>query len=137
MWVEIGNDHAIEGYRDPNSDDPDLVRFRPLEGQRVTTSSIPDDMNLQQAFANVVAGMAYHLEEGAKPAWIESDNESLQMLLCEHYGITKSQNTRPKTWGKDTGLAAVPLPSGQGASEEDAPKPTPSTTTGDDEGDDA
>ena len=110
MYVELGNDKAIEGYRDPTSDDPDLVRFRPLEGQRTTLFVIPEGMGLQEAFSSVVTASTYHIAEGEKPAWVESDSEGLQTLLMEHFGITKSANTRPKTWGKDTGAAEVPAP---------------------------
>lgn len=103
MYVQVGNANAIEGYRDPTSDDPDLVRFRPLDGERITTLTIPDDIGLQEAFTSCVTALQYHIAEDGKPAWVESDSEGLQALLMEHFGIKKSQNTRPKTWGKDTG----------------------------------
>lgn len=110
MYVLLGNDKALEGYRDPTSDDPDLVRYREIDGQRVTTISIPEGMSLNEAFQSVVTAFEYHIQTEGKPSFIESDSEGLQALLAEHYGLTKSQNTRPKTWGKDTGAVEVPLP---------------------------
>lgn len=110
MYVLLGNDKALEGYRDPTSDDPDLVRYRDLEGQRVTSISIPEGMSLNEAFQSVVTAFEYHIAQGEKPSFVESDSEGLQALLSEHFGLTKTQNTRPKTWGKETGALEVPLP---------------------------
>lgn len=114
MYVEFGNDKAIEGYRDPNSDDPELVRYKPIDGQRVTTVSFPEGISLQEAFTTAVTAITYHMEEGAEPAWIESDSEGLQSLLQEHFGITASKNNRPKAWGKDTGATELPRPGDTG-----------------------
>lgn len=107
MYVEFGNDNAIEGYREGDSDE---VKFRPLEGQRVTTIGFPEGMTLQEAFTTAVAQANYHFAvvdeetgERAKPKWIESDSPGLKALLCEHFGL-KPDTTMPKTWGKDTGL---------------------------------
>jgi hypothetical protein len=108
MYVQFGNADALEGYRDPTSDDPDLVRYRPLDGDRVTTITFPEGMGLQEAFSTAVTALGYHMADGGSPAWIESDSEGLQALLLENYGLTK--NTRPKTWGKDTGVTAMPQP---------------------------
>lgn len=99
MYVELGNDHPIEGYRE--GDDPE-VKYRPLDGQQVTTLLFPDGVKLQEAFATTVAATARHFDNDPDttdifpPAWIESDSAGLQSLLQEHFGVTKS---RPKTWG--------------------------------------
>lgn len=108
MYVEFGNDKAIEGYRDPQSDDPDLVRYRPVDGERVTQVLIPEGTGLQEAFTTVVTSFGYHIADGEKPTWIESDSPGLQTLLLEHYGISSSANNRKKTWGKDTGADQMP-----------------------------
>lgn len=101
-YVEFGNDKGIEGYRDAESDDPDLVRYRELSGQRVTRLTYPEGMALTEAFQGTVTAVSYHLGEGGKPAWIESDSEGLKSLLCENYGVDPARK-RPKTWGNPAG----------------------------------
>ena len=103
MYVHVGNNNAIEGFRDPSSDDPDLVRYRPLEGDRVTEVVFPEGISLNDAFSTVLAVMEHHIAQGATPAWVESDSEGLTSLLQEHWDLTAAKTSRPKTWGKDTG----------------------------------
>lgn len=105
LLVEFGNADALEGYRDPTSEDPDLVRFKPLAGDRVTTVVFPEGTSLQEAFSTAVTALTFHMASGAVPTWIESDSDGLQALLVEHYRLTPSKNIRPKTWGKATGVA--------------------------------
>ena len=101
MKVEIGNDQAIEQYRDPESDDPGLVRSRDYPGQHITTLVIPDEQGLAEAFNSTIGIMKrHHMKPDAVPAWVESDNEALEQMLKSHYGIKKN---RPKTWGKKKG----------------------------------
>src|SRR5438270_256376 len=100
MYLEFGNDHALEGYRDPRSDNPELVRYRPAMGQRITQVSFPDDIPLLEAFQGAVKLIDYHVAQGEKPAWIDSDSAGLEKLLKEHLGI---KGSRPKQWGEDTG----------------------------------
>ena len=109
MQVEIGNANAIEGYRDANSDDPDLVRYRDLEGQRVTTVVFPEGIPLQEAFQTVLGLLPEHMaprnDKGVptKPAWIETDSPGLLTLLLEHFEIDEKSNVRPRTWGNNAG----------------------------------
>lgn len=103
MYVHVGNNHAIEGFRDPTSADPDLVRYRPLDGDRVTEIVFPEGISLSDAFSTTLAVMEHHMTEGTSPAWVESDSEGLTTLLREHWGLTAAKTSRPKTWGKDTG----------------------------------
>lgn len=114
MYAEFGNADAQEGYRDPTSDDPELVRYKPLEGDRVTTVVFPEGTSLQEAFSSAVTALTFHMVDGAKPTWVESDSEGLQALLVEHYGLTPSKNTRPKNWGKETGALDLPRPGSTG-----------------------
>lgn len=97
MYVEIGNDHAIEGYREDGSEE---VLYRTVEGERVTRIVFPEDTGTQEAYASAVAALSHHIEYEAKPAWIETDSPALLTLLLEHYGINEKKNVRPATWGK-------------------------------------
>lgn len=104
MYVHIGNNNAIEGFRDATSDDPDLVRYRPAEGQRVTELIFPEGMSLNEAFQTTLAVLQHHMAAGATPEWVESDSDGLTSLLQEHWGLNKTATSRPKSWGKDTGV---------------------------------
>jgi hypothetical protein len=103
MYVHLGNNSAIEGFRDPTSDDPDLVRYRPLDGDRVTEVIFPEGISLNDAFSTTLAVMEHHMAQGAAPVWVESDSDGLTTLLQEHWGLAAAKTSRPKTWGKDTG----------------------------------
>lgn len=92
MYVHIGNDHAIQS-----------TDFDPMGGERVTELVIPEGTTLPVAFKTVLASLRYHIAEGEKPAWIESDNKELKTLLMSHFGLAVAKGKRPKTWGKDTG----------------------------------
>jgi hypothetical protein len=103
MYVHVGNNSAIEGFRDPSSDDPDKVRYRPLDGDRVTEIVFPEGLSLNEAFSTTLAVMEHHMTQDSSPVWIESDSPGLTALLQEHWGISSAKTSRPKTWGKDTG----------------------------------
>lgn len=100
MQVQIGNPFALEGYRDPSSDDPERVRYRPLPGERVTSiGPFPEGTDVGEAAALVVVTLSRHMDmTKGLPAWIESDSSVLRELLCSHYNI-KPTRTRPPTWG--------------------------------------
>lgn len=110
MWVQFGNRNTIEGYRDETSDDPDLVRYRPVDGDRITTITHPDEISLAEAFQTTLEAMRHHIAEGETPEWVESDSEGLKALLAEHYGLTAAKTSRPKTFGKDTGAHLLAAP---------------------------
>lgn len=97
MLVEIGNDHAIEGYR---ADDEDVVRYRALTGERVTTIVIPPQIGLQEAYASVVGALSVHMQVGEKPAWIETDTPGLTALLYEHFALDPVKCVRSPLWGQ-------------------------------------
>lgn len=105
MWLEVGNDSAIEGYRDPTAPNPEAVQYRAAPGQRVTRVVFPDGMLLQEAFTSAVKLMDYHVAAGESPAWVDSDSKSLEQLVKEHFSIKQG---RPRTWGKDTGADRLP-----------------------------
>lgn len=101
MYVNIGNSNAIEGFRDPTSDDPDLVRYRPAEGDRTTYVEFPEGIALSEAFQTLTGLLKAHMAEGSVPAWVESDSDGLTALLKEHWGLDDNQTTRPDGWGDD------------------------------------
>jgi hypothetical protein len=105
MYVKIGNDHALEGYRDAQSDDPNLLRFREAPGERITSFTFPPDTDLQQALNAVIASMGHQMVHDARPAWVESDISALEDLIVQHYGVNK--NKRPATWGQEVAKAVV------------------------------
>ena len=114
-YVEFGNDKGIEGYRDAQSDDPDLVRYRELDGQRVTRLAYPEGMTINEAFQGTVTAISYHLAQEGKPSWFESDSAGLHALLCENYGVNPEAR-KPKGWGQvaaakvaTTMLAHIPV----------------------------
>jgi len=97
MKVEFGNNTCTENYRDPESEDPDLVRTRPYPGEHVTTLIIPNEQELEEAFRSCLGIFALHSEKNSVPVWVESDNSDLEKFLKIHYKIKKP---RPKSWGK-------------------------------------
>lgn len=99
MYVEIGNDQAIEGYRDATSADPEQVLYRDHPGQWVTRLDYPDGIDIKSAFESTVEAMRHHMKAGERPKWVEGDSKALVDLLCEQWSIT--DNTRPADWGQD------------------------------------
>lgn len=97
MRCDIGNDHAIEGYRlDP--DDPKTLTFRALPGEQVTTFVFPPGMDITEAIQSVAITMGTHIQEGAVPAWVEADDPTLQVYLCALWHLDPNHK-RPSTWG--------------------------------------
>lgn len=96
MEVYIGNDHAIEtGYNDEGR----LVA-KNLPGERTTKVAFPPDTTPFVAFKTAIAAMTRHIEPGAKPVWIESDDKALRRMLIEHYGLQITKSDRPDGWGE-------------------------------------
>jgi hypothetical protein len=103
MYVHIGNSAAVEGYRDESSDDPELVRYRPVEGERVTEVVFPDGTGVSEAFTTTLGVLTHHMAEGSTPDWVTSDNDALAGLLAEHWGLGEDRLARPETYGSETG----------------------------------
>lgn len=101
MRVELGNEAPIEGYRDPESDDPELVRYRRVEGKRITSIDIPTGKSLGDAFRLVTGLVPYHFAKNSNPVWVESDSPGLTALLAEHYGLDPENAGRPADWKKE------------------------------------
>jgi len=101
MRIEIGNPNAIEAY----TDEFDVVRFRMIPGERVTTLILPDTMEIDEAVQTVVVTMELHMAPDTKPAWVECDDLTLRTYVCEHYGVAKSKR-RPASWGGGVTLPA-------------------------------
>jgi len=97
MLVEIGNAHAIEGFREG---DDDVVHYRAVPGERVTRIVIPSGIGIQEAYASVVGAMSVHMDPTQKPAWIETDTPGLTALLYEHYGLDPAKVARSPLWGQ-------------------------------------
>jgi len=102
MRVNLGNEAPIEGYRDPESGDPELVRYRRVEGgKRVTHVDIPSGKSMGDAFRLVTGLVPYHFAKGAGPVWVESESPGLTALLAEHYGLDPDKAGRPADWKKE------------------------------------
>jgi hypothetical protein len=101
IYVLIGNPNAIEGFRDPTSDDPDRLRFRQAPGERTTQIAFPAEMGLIDAFNSVVVSMGHQMATGSVPAWIETDVPELELLLLRHWNMSATKNKRPRTWGEE------------------------------------
>ena len=100
-FIEFGTEDAVEGYRDETSDDPERVRYRPVEGQRIVTMSVPDGVSLNEAFRTVAAALELHIANGTRPVWVQTNSEHLTALLADLYRIGDS-NIRPEHWGEET-----------------------------------
>lgn len=98
MKLVLGNEHAIEGYRDPNSENPEQVLYRELEGQRTTEINFSPGLGPIDAFSQVLNIVSKHFAPGTGPSWVEGDDEALVTLVKRHFNITAKG--RPKNWGK-------------------------------------
>lgn len=95
MRVEIGNDHAIESYYTEEG----KLAYKSLPGEQTTTFTFPEGTTSHNAFVITLNGLKRHMERGAKPAWIESDDKTLRKLLVNHFGLQITKANRPQGWG--------------------------------------
>lgn len=93
MKVELGNADAIDMVV-VNGEQV----YTSVEGERVTTFYIPDTKTAMEAFQDVLAGLPRLINPTARPWWIESDNEMVQTMLLDHFGLARG-TTRPANWG--------------------------------------
>ncbi|MDX1407306.1 MAG: hypothetical protein R3330_04215 [Saprospiraceae bacterium] len=102
MKITVGNDHALFAYKDPDSENPEEWKYRPLPGERETEIVLPDnEAPLMDQFRDTIGVLRHHMEEDAVPAWVVAEDEEAQPLvdlLRSHYKIKRK--TKPKTWGK-------------------------------------
>ncbi len=101
--ILLGNPCPSEAYRDPLSDDPDKVRYRPVSGESVTEIHIPDGEPIAHAFATVIDVHQRHFDTLVPPAWVECPAPGLKALLIDHFQqldqAAKIGTRRPKGWG--------------------------------------
>lgn len=73
-----------------------VVKFRPIEGQQITTINVPDGTPFLEALTTVVARNGvwnYHSDE--PPAWVESNDAELESAIAKHYGCAIGM---PEDW---------------------------------------
>jgi len=100
--VVVGNPFALEGFRDENSDEPERVRYRTIEGERETSFFFPEGMPLTEMASAVIESIPLHMDLSlGNPPWIEADDTLLKKILCQHYGIS-DRKKRPARWGDGT-----------------------------------
>jgi hypothetical protein len=88
--IEIGLNPAKEGYKNPGSDE---VLYRPLDGLRVLTITIPDGVPSDEALASITSANGVknrHSDEA--PTWVSvPDKPSLEEMIAEKYGIPQGR----------------------------------------------
>jgi len=82
--VVIGNDHAITGITQTDGS----TRYESLEGAQQTTLMFPPGLSIEDMIRETIGAMQSHMESGAKPAWIEAENEELLDALMTFYEMT-------------------------------------------------
>lgn len=114
LVVKVGNADAVElrNYRNPDTDAIESVWAR-VEGERTTTIQLEEGLDPMQQMATVIRFLQEMMTPGARPWWIECDDESLRVMLCTHYGIPVSR-TRPAMWGDGTTIQPPPPVEGKG-----------------------
>ena len=98
MHVQLGNvaplaPQGASASSGPGSGKKDV----PLKGQRVTTILPPDGDSLLEIAVTIRNVWPRHSSEA--PAWVESDNKALELVLCEQFGCRAG---RPKNWKETT-----------------------------------
>ena len=88
MRIVLGNRHAVEGRPDPDSDDGVKLVKMP-RGKRATVVDFPEGLSVLDAALQTTSPQgvwANHATEGAVPAWVASDDETLAVLVSQHFG---------------------------------------------------
>lgn len=98
MLIQFGNDQAITHYQDPDGPPGQMV-YRVMDGQRITSISLPPDLSPDIALISCIEALSSHMLPGAVPVWIDGNPASLVKDLCRHYGITLKSNKKPLGWG--------------------------------------
>lgn len=64
-----------------------VVRYEPLDGERVTTIRLPDDISLAEAFVTITSDRGVWASHSDEPAtWVACDDSpGLEALLAEHF----------------------------------------------------
>lgn len=88
--VEIGLNNPKQPHKDEETDE---VTYTPMEGARVLTMKIPDDVSTAEAFVAVTSknGIAEKWLGDEAPTWVAAETPGLQMLLAEHFGCAEGK----------------------------------------------
>jgi hypothetical protein len=100
MIIEIGNDAAIEGYREVE-DGP--LKYRDLEGERITTLHLPDDWDILEVVQTVRSTLPYHMDvRRGNPRWVSCSDAAVAASLSQVFALNGKPipTDRPKTWGE-------------------------------------
>jgi hypothetical protein len=57
----------------------------PVRPDAVTEIRVPDEFDLEERFANLLGALNFHLRDGDRPVWVESDDLALKTLIEAHY----------------------------------------------------
>lgn len=107
--VTLGNTAVLEPYKpDPASDETKVRRRKDL-GNQTTTFSLPPQTHVSgsddkpmvdpsgwtfEKWLSAVSSM-WQMHSDAAPAWVESNDETLQKVLAAQFGCREG---RPKNW---------------------------------------
>lgn len=99
----VGENGDVEGTERPATRDELIgrlagrLRWRKLDGNRVTMVQVPPGVPLDIAFRDIAAAGtgAWANVSDAPPAWIETKDEAMALLLSSHFKCPKE---RPADW---------------------------------------
>jgi len=103
MKVWLGNPWAVEAF----IADDGQQQWRSAPGERVTEFYYPEDTpedhpdvpwTPSNVAASIIGQLSYHMQPDQVPAWVESDNDLVRAILCDHFRLDP-KTVRPKTWG--------------------------------------
>jgi hypothetical protein len=98
--VEIGNSHALEAYRVPN-DETLYFRLQEPQGvERVTHARVLRSDPVERQVVDVQGILSHSLQSGEKPDWVECSSSELTLAIISAFGMEKSADRRPATWGR-------------------------------------
>ena len=116
--VRIGTTDALEVREDINGNQT----VHPAEGERTISFLMPDGVTSMDASTQVIGALnGVMMEVGAKPWWIESNDQAVEANLMSHYGVDLNQ--KPERWGD--GSTSNPQGYAQAIQQAAAPPPDP------------
>jgi hypothetical protein len=92
--VRIGTTDALEVREDELGNQS----THPVDGERTVSFLMPDGVTSMDASTQVIGALnGVMMEVGAKPWWIESNDQAVAGNLMSHYGVDLNQ--MPERWG--------------------------------------